>query len=121
MRAAVLAGVFGLLGGCGELDQPVTYPPRRAPALPDTPVSSPVQQTPAPATTPVDRAPADACGAAAHAHLVGKNRSEIPVPVNPSQRRVACNTCPITEDFSPWRLNIFYDAKTGVITEVRCG
>jgi hypothetical protein len=27
----------------------------------------------------------------------------------------------VTEDFRPWRLNIFYDQKTGTITEVRCG
>ena len=118
MRAWPLAGLLAL-GACGELDQP-NYPPRRAPA-PDTPVASPPMRTPAPAPQPIDRAPADACGAAALAHLVGKNRSEIPIPVNPAQRRVACNTCPISADFSPWRLNIFYDQKTGVITEVRCG
>jgi hypothetical protein len=108
------------VAACGELDRPV-YAPRQAPVRPDTSVSSPVLQTPAPAPQPIDQAPADACGAKALAHLVGKNRSEIPVPVNPAQRRVACTTCPITEDYSPWRLNIFYDAKSGVITEVRCG
>ena len=110
-----------LVAACGELDRAPAYPPRQAPTLPDTPVSSPRMQTPAPEPQPIDRAPRDACGAAAHAHLVGKNRSEIPVPVNPSQRRVACTTCPITEEYSPWRLNFFYDAQTGVITEVRCG
>ena len=115
MRAWALAGLLAL-GACGELDQPVNYPPR---AAPDTPVSSPLMRTPAP--PPVEQPPPDACGARALAHLVGKNRSEIPVPVNPGQRRVACTTCPITEDYSPWRLNIFYDARTGVITEVRCG
>ena len=119
MRAAGL-GLLLALAACGELDRPVTYEPRAAPTLPDRPVSSPRMQSPAP-PAPVERPPADACGAAAHAHLVGKNRTEIPVPVNPSQRRVACTTCPITEEFSPWRLNFFYDAKTGVITEVRCG
>ncbi|HEX8568394.1 MAG TPA: peptidase inhibitor I78 [Caulobacteraceae bacterium] len=119
MRAAAL-GLLALVAACGELDRPV-YAPRQAPVRPDTSVSSPVLQTPAPAPQPIDQAPADACGAKALAHLVGKNRSEIPVPVNPAQRRVACTTCPITEDYSPWRLNIFYDAKSGVITEVRCG
>ena len=118
MRAALLAAVA--LAACSELDQQALEP-RQPPTLPDTPVSSPVLRTPEPAPEPIQDAPKDACGAAALAHLVGKNKSEIPVPVNPAQRRVACTTCPITEDFSPWRLNIFYDAKTGVITEVRCG
>jgi hypothetical protein len=118
-RAAL--GLAALLSACGELNQPVAHQPRQASSRPDTPVSAPVMQTPAAAPQPVERPPADACGAKALAHLVGKNRSEIPIPVNPAQRRVACNTCPITEDYSPWRLNIFYDAKTGVITEVRCG
>ena len=120
MRAALVLTLAGLAVACGELDRPA-YPTRVAPRLPDTPVASPPMQTPAPEPQPVAAAPADACGAAALAHLVGKNKSEIPVPLNPSQRRVACTTCPITEDFSPWRLNIFYDQKTGVITEVRCG
>ncbi len=120
MRGAGLM-LLALLGACGELDRPVSYSPRQAPSLPDTPVSSAAMQTPAPAPQPVDAAPRDACGAEALAHLVGKKRSEIPVPVNPGQRRVACTTCPITEDYSPWRLNIFYDAATGLITEVRCG
>ena len=117
--AAGLALVLAL-GACGELDQPVNYPPRAAPSMPDRPVSSPPMQTPV-APTPVQQPARDACGAAALQHLVGKNRSEIPVPVNPAQRRVACTTCPITEEYSAWRLNIFYDANTGVITEVRCG
>ena len=112
--------LLGLLGGCGELDRP-TYPTRRAPAMPDTPVSSSALQTPAPAAPPADRAPPDACGAAALAHLVGRPRTEIPVPVNPGQRRVVCDTCPVTKDYSPWRLNIFYDQRTGVITKVSCG
>ena len=119
MRALCLAGLLAV-GACGELDQP-NYPPRRAPALPDTPVASPPMRTPAPAPQAVARQPRDACGADALQHLVGKSRSEIPVPVNPAQRRVACTTCPITDDYSPWRLNIFYDAGTGRITEVRCG
>jgi hypothetical protein len=41
--------------------------------------------------------------------------------VNPAQRRVACTTCPVTDDLDPGRLNIFYDERTQLITEVRCG
>lgn len=65
--------------------------------------------------------PADQCGAAQAQRLVGRHRSEIPVPVNPGLQRVACTTCPVTMDFHPRRLNFFYDAETGIIKEVRCG
>jgi hypothetical protein len=63
----------------------------------------------------------DSCGAAEVQHLVGRPRSEIPVPLNPSRQRVACTTCPVTMDYSPQRLNFFFDAETGVIKEIRCG
>lgn len=53
--------------------------------------------------------------------LIGKPRTEIPVPVDVVNRRVACTTCPITEDYSPYRLNIFYNQRTGLIEQVRCG
>lgn len=87
------------------------------------PAAEPPPPTPAP-TTPVARAPLpqrDACGAAQHQHLVGRPRSEIPVPVRPDLRRVACTTCPVTMDFNAYRLNFFFDASTGVIKEIRCG
>ncbi|MDB5423377.1 MAG: hypothetical protein JWQ29_793, partial [Phenylobacterium sp.] len=67
------------------------------------------------------RAGADQCGAAALQGLVGKLRTEIPVPIDPARQRVACTTCPVTLDFSPQRLNFFFDASTGVIKEIRCG
>ena len=64
---------------------------------------------------------ADLCKADDLQYLVGKNRSEIPVPVDVVNRRVACTTCPVTEDFSPYRLNIFFNAETDVVETVRCG
>ena len=63
----------------------------------------------------------DFCKAGEMQYLVGRSRTEIPVPVEVVNRRVTCTTCPITEDFSAYRLNIFYDANTGVIEQVRCG
>jgi len=54
-------------------------------------------------------------------HLGGRPRREIPVPVRPERHRVACTTCPVTPDFSPERLNFFFDAQTGIIREIRCG
>lgn len=92
--------------------------------------SSPTEVTPAPAPYPANvAAPApapslasrDQCGAAELQDLVGKLRTEIPVPIDPTKQRVACTTCPVTMDFSPQRLNFFFDAATGVIKEVRCG
>jgi hypothetical protein len=53
--------------------------------------------------------------------LIGRPRTEIPVPIDPSRQRVACTTCPVTQDFNPARLNIFFDADTGRIKEIRCG
>jgi hypothetical protein len=64
---------------------------------------------------------ADICRARDLQWLVGRPRTEIPVPVDVINRRVACTTCPVTEDYSPYRLNIFYDQQTGLVTEVRCG
>jgi len=63
----------------------------------------------------------DACGAREFQHLVGRPRSEIPVPVTPALQRVACTTCPVTMDYDPRRLNFLYDAETGLVREVRCG
>ena len=92
--------------------------------------SSPTEVTPAPApyrASVAAPAPApslasrDQCGAAELQDLVGKLRTEIPVPIDPTKQRVACTTCPVTMDFSPQRLNFFFDAATGVIKEVRCG
>ena len=106
MRRTLATLTLILLASCGgreELPPPVPAPaPRPPPAAPPPP-------------------PADTCGARAHQHLVGRPRSEIPVPVNPSRQRVACTGCPITQDYSPERLNFFFDADTGIVREVRCG
>jgi hypothetical protein len=90
---------------------------------PPTPYATPTPYvTPRPSSQPRPPATAtDACGAGAHAYLVGKKRSEIPVPVHPAQRRVYCSTCPVTMDFSATRLNIVYNAETDLVTEVKCG
>ena len=95
-----------LLASCGGAAEP----PPPAPALPPPPR---VAEPPPP--------PADTCGARTMQHLVGRSRTEIPVPVNPARQRVACTGCPITQDYSPERLNFFFDADTGIIREVRCG
>ena len=63
----------------------------------------------------------DFCKAGEMQWLVGRTKAEIPVPVDVVNRRVTCTTCPVTQDFSPYRLNVFYDEKTEVIEQVRCG
>jgi hypothetical protein len=63
----------------------------------------------------------DQCGAGAQQGLVGRPRTEVPIPIDPNRQRVACTTCPVTLDYRPDRLNFFFDAETGIIREVRCG
>ena len=89
----------------------------------ETPASRAVEH--AEQTRPIgDRQPpaqADQCKAGEMQWLVGKPRTEIPVPVEVVNRRVTCTTCPVTEDFSAYRLNIFYNQETGIVEQVRCG
>lgn len=74
-----------------------------------------------PTSPPVNATAEDPCAARDLQWLVGRPRTEIPVPVDVSRRRVTCTTCAITEDHVPYRLNIFYDRQSGRVTEVRCG
>ena len=121
-RALVLIALAGL-AGCAPSTRAVDVPAAPAPA----PVPPSRFATPTPYVTPPSTQPkppttaADACGAAAHAYLVGKNRSEIPVPVDPKLRRVSCTSCAVTMDFNPRRLNIIFDQGTNLVTEVKCG
>jgi hypothetical protein len=88
-----------------------------------TEVTPPERRPPVAIARPHPAAPAarDQCGAADLQGLVGKPRTEIPIPIDPTKQRVACTTCPVTMDFSAERLNFFFDAQTGVIKEIRCG
>lgn len=63
----------------------------------------------------------DLCRAGELQWLVGRSRSEIPVPVDVVNRRVTCTTCPVTQDLAPHRLNIFYNEQTQIVEQVRCG
>lgn len=64
---------------------------------------------------------ADRCGASRYQWLVGRQRSAIPPEPAGARWRVTCTGCPITMDYAPARLNIFYDAETERVEEVRCG
>lgn len=106
---AALAGALLALAGCAN-PPPTPEPPFGAPQ-PPTAEAPPVAPEPQ----------KDACGAAEAQNLIGRPRSEIPVPLDPARQRVACTTCPVTQDYRPDRLNFFFDAETGIIREVRCG
>lgn len=73
------------------------------------------------AAPPSRDAPPDQCGAREMQRLVGLPRSAIPATPPGAVWRVTCTTCPVTMDYNPARLNIFYDNQTGVVREVRCG
>jgi len=106
--------VLGLLAiaGCSS-SSPSTRP--SAPAI----VEQARQSQPVGTRMPPNDA--DVCKAGELQWLVGKPRSEIPVPVDVVNRRVVCSTCPVTEDYSPYRLNIFYNQQTGIVERVSCG
>lgn len=115
MKRLFLFGFFALvLSACAAAPASAPAP---APSVPSPPVAAPVPQAPPPAPPP----PAPSCRAAEFQHLVGRPRSEIPVPTDPSRQRVACTTCPVTQDYREDRLNFFFDADTGIVKEVRCG
>lgn len=108
MRTMIAAtGLALVLAACSSAPLETRPPPPRA--------VPPAPRSPPPA------AARDQCGAYALQHLVGRPRTEIPVPVEPSRQRVACTTCPVTQDYSPGRLNFFFDADTGIIKQIRCG
>ena len=100
MAGLVLAG---LLSGCAAA------PPR----------ATHVHAPPPPPLPRIE--PPDTCGLKAVRDLVGRPKSAIPVPVTPSLRRVSCTTCVQTQDYNPRRLNIYFDADTGIIERVACG
>jgi hypothetical protein len=124
------------MAGCAGPRYPVTAPPAAAPPAAASPPPQPPQQQPQPQppqrpqpSPPPRRSPIrppqvsvkDQCGAAAQQGLIGRPRTEVPIPVDPDKQRVACTTCPVTLDYRPDRLNFFFDAETGRIKEVRCG
>lgn len=101
-----------MLAACSSTPPPVAATP--APAV----VEEARSNQPVGTRVPQDE---DLCKANELQYLVGKHRNEIPVPVQVVNRRVVCTTCPVTMDFSPYRLNIFYNAQTEIVEQVRCG
>jgi hypothetical protein len=115
MRLWTIAGLV-VLGACAEPAPQAPPPPVAASAAPAPP--APLAHTTRAAPP---QQPQDACGAIPLQSLIGKPRTDIPVPVNPAMRRVVCSTCVITQDYVAGRQTITYDSQTGLVTSVRCG
>ena len=111
VRIWVVAALIAL-GTCAEPPTPAPAPAAQA---------APAPPPPAPTASAAPSTPADRCGAAPLQYLVGKPRTQIPVPVNPGMRRVVCSTCMITQDYVEGRQTITYDTQSGLVTSVRCG
>lgn len=78
---------------------------------------APVETTPMP---PMDDE-ADQCMASSAEWLIGKPKSAIPPKPSGAVWRVTCTTCPVTMDYNPNRLNIFYNERTEIVEKVSCG
>jgi len=134
LRAVLALAALTLVAGCaggnheGErwpevpsarapVPAPVYTPPAPAPVAP-----APVQPSPAPAAPQAYHPVAnDMCGATALQYLIGRPRTEIPVPLQPSTRRVVCSSCVITQEYRADRQTIVFDSDTGLIKSVACG
>jgi len=111
LRVWIAAGLAVIAAGCTEPAAPPPAPPPPAAEAPPPPVVAPPQAL----------GSKDSCGADPLQYLVGRPHTEIPVPVNPSLRRVVCSSCVVTQDFNPGRQTIVYDAQTGLVQSVKCG
>lgn len=110
-RLTVIAAILLTASACASPPQTEPPPPYARPAAEPAPIATPAPSPPQ----------KDACGADELQGLIGHPRTEIPVPVQPDRQRVACTTCPLTQDYRSDRLNFFFDAGTGLIREIKCG
>ena len=91
------------------------------PPAPPTPQPLRLPEPPRISVPPVQvTAEGDTCGMTELRRLIGRPRTELPVPVDPARRRVVCTTCPMTFDLRPDRLTVLYDADTGRVTKLIC-
>lgn len=132
MRLATAAAAALLVASCASGSEPSTAPPPvaqrpAAPAPAAPPPGRVASAAPPRISLPVapisipPLPPPDQCGAYELQWLVGRSRTEIPIPVQPNRRRVVCDSCPRTLDFRPDRLTIEYDADNGRVTKLSCG
>jgi hypothetical protein len=110
-RIIVALGALLFLVSCSSAPPPPA--PMPPPATPTGPPAIVLPRAP--------EAARDQCGLKEAQTFLGKNRTELPAPVDPSRWRVACTTCPVTMDFREDRLNILFNADSGIVQQVKCG
>ncbi|PZR36224.1 MAG: peptidase inhibitor I78 [Caulobacter segnis] len=115
MMAGLGVGLALALAACSSAPEPKPAPP----PPPETPTAPPAIALPA--KPPAAEAKEDQCGLKEAQAFLGKPRTSLPAPVDPSRWRVACTTCPVTMDYRPDRLNILFNTDTGVVQQVKCG
>ncbi len=116
MRIGVLILTATLLASCSSSPTPSPDAAPPVAVAPITPIAPP--QPVEPELKPVN---SDTCGVRDLQYLVGRPRTEIPVPVDPSKRRVLCSTCAATMDYRADRQTIVFDTQSGIIKTVSCG
>ena len=117
---ALFALFFLGLTSCGSTPEaPVAPAPRPTPQAPV--YHPPVVSKPAPPPVAYRPVTNDQCGAVALQGLVGKPRTEIPVPLDPGKRRVVCSSCIVTQEYRADRQTIVFSSETGIIESVKCG
>lgn len=105
MRTLLTAFAALALVACGQTTEtPATTT--------ETPATTAAPQTAAEATEQ------DTCGAAQYSSLVGSNFAAVTFPAGANIRIIQPNQ-PVTQDFSPQRLNVITDAN-GLITSLEC-
>jgi hypothetical protein len=105
MRALLSACALIALASCG----PTTS---GTPTATEAPATTTAPQTAAEATAQ------DTCGASQYQAMIGTNIAAATFPADAGIRVIQPDT-PVTQDFSPQRLNVIADAN-GVITSLEC-
>lgn len=61
------------------------------------------------------------CPAAKYQPYIGRNQSTLPAAAPGEVRRVVCDTCAVTMDYNPMRVNVTFDTRTNIVETVSCG
>lgn len=64
---------------------------------------------------------AEQCAAAKYRPYVGRPQSTLPAAAPGEVRRVVCDTCAVTMDYNPARVNVTFDTETNLVETVTCG
>jgi len=113
-----------VLAGCASGPEDAPAPQKPAAVAPPSAVYDHPAQTPVPRPVPKPEYKPmanDTCGANGLQYLVGKPRTEIPIPLDPGSRRVICSTCVTTQEYRADRQTIVFDSDTGLIKSITCG